>query len=226
MLGSAVDFLPVLLVPAVLFGVFLTVQDGPPARAFRHAPACAGETNLDTCVGHFPAFVNGVRTSNGVLGADISYASYDGAINTWAHFDGDAATLARTAGAEEKARTPLGIEVWRRSIVGAELGGRWHWAEGNPPSDTNAAVFLAASFALLLLVVRLRMHWRTRYGRRDRQLLADDLGQAGAAAGSVVLLAYGFWPGAVVALAVLAWLGLSASRSARLARVARLGRHS
>ena len=49
------------LIAAVLFGVFLTSQDGPPARAFRHAPACVGETNLATCAGDFTAVINGVR---------------------------------------------------------------------------------------------------------------------------------------------------------------------
>jgi hypothetical protein len=40
-----------------------------------------------------------------------------------------------------------------------------------------------------------------------------------AAAGSIVLLAYGFWPGAILALAVLLWLGLSAGRSTQRSRV-------
>src|SRR5260221_388103 len=57
--ARAAAYLPLLLTAAVLFGVFLTSQDGPPARAFRHAPACVGETNLATCVGDFTAVITG-----------------------------------------------------------------------------------------------------------------------------------------------------------------------
>jgi hypothetical protein len=49
-----------------------------------------------------------------------------------------------------------------------------------------------------------------------QRLLIDDLGQVAAAAGSIALLANGFWPGAILALAVLLWLGLSARRSTQL----------
>src|SRR5262249_39203658 len=107
MLGArAAAYLPMLLTVAVLFGALLTSQDGPPARALRHAPACVGETNLATCVGDFPAIINGVRApANGASFADVSYVTHDGVINTWARFDGDAATLARLATADENART-------------------------------------------------------------------------------------------------------------------------
>jgi hypothetical protein len=216
----AVGFLLGGLTVAVLLGVFLTSNDGPAARAFRHAPACAGETNLATCAGDFTAVINGVRApANGALFADVSYVTYDGVINTWVRFDGDPATIVRTASADENARTPLRIRVWRRSIVGAELGGSWHWAQGNPPGNTIPAVFLAVSFALLLLVVRLRIHRRAGPGANRQRLLAGDLGQVAAAAGSLVLLAYGFWPGTILALAALLWLGLSARRSTQRRRV-------
>lgn len=212
--ARAAAYLPALLTVAVLFGVFLTSQDGPAARAFRHAPACVGETNLATCVGDFTAVINGVRApANGANGADVSYATHDGAINTWVAFDGDTAAIVRMASADENARTQLRIRVWRRSIVGAELGGSWHWAENNPPGNTVPAVFLAVSFALLLLVVRLRIHRRPVSGADSQRLLIDDLCQVTAAAGSIVLLAYGFWPGAILALAALLWLGQSARRS-------------
>ena len=216
------------LIVAVLFGVFLTSQDGPPARAFRHAPACVGETNLATCIGDFTAVINGVRApaNGGASFADVSYATYDGAINTWARFDGDPATIARMASADENARTPHRIRVWRRSIVGAELGGSWHWAQGNPPGNTIPAIFLAVSFALLLLVARLYIHRRAGPGANGQRLLIDDLGQVTAAAGSIVLLAYGFWPGAILALAVLLWLGLSARRSTQRRRVTLADLHS
>jgi hypothetical protein len=208
------------LTVAVLSGVFLTSEDGPAARAFRHAPACAGETNLATCAGDFTAVINGVRApANGALFADVSYATDDGAINTWARFDGDPATIVRMASADQNARTPLRVSVWRRSIVGAELGGSWHWAQGNPPGNTIPAVFLAVSFALLLLVVRLPIHRRAGSDPNRQWLLADDLGQVAAAAGSLVLLAYGFWPGAILALATLVWLGLSARRSTQRKRM-------
>ena len=118
---------------------------------------------------------------------------------TLVRFDGDPATIVRMASADENARTPLRIRVWRRSIVGAELGGSWHWAQGNPPGNTIPAVFLAVSFALLLLVVRLPIHRRAGSGANRQRLLADDVGQVAAAAGSFVLLAYGFWPGAILA---------------------------
>jgi hypothetical protein len=215
---AAAGLAPMLTV-AVVFGVFLTSQDGPPARAFRHAPACVGETNLATCIGDFTAVINGVRRpTNGRNSADVSYATWDGAINAWATFDGDSSVLARTAEADKSGRTPLTVKVWRGSIVGAELGGSWHWAEGNPPGDTIPAVFLAVSFALLLLAVRLRIHRRARSRADSKRLLIDDVGQGAAAAGSIVLLAYGFWTGAILALAVLLWLGLSARQSVRRRR--------
>jgi hypothetical protein len=208
------------LTVAVLSGVFLTSMDGPAARAFRHAPACDGETNLATCAGDFTAVINGVRApANGALFADVSYATDDGAINTWVRFDGDPATIVRMASTDQNARTPLRISVWRRSIVGAELGGSWHWAQGNPPGNTIPAVFLAVSFALLLLVVRLPIHRRAGSDANRQRLLADDLGQVAAAAGSLVLLGYGFWPGAILALATLLWLGLSARRSTQRNRM-------
>jgi len=208
------------LIVAVLFGVLFTSQDGPAARAFRHAPACVGETNLTNCIGDFTAVINGVRTpANGASFADVSYATIDGAINTWARFDGDPATIARMAGADENARTPLRIRVWRRSIVAAELGGSWHWAQGNPPGNAIPAIFLAVSFALLLLLARLQIHRRAGSAANGQRLLIDDLGQAIAATGSIVLLAYGFWPGAIPALAVLLWLGLSSWRSTKGRRV-------
>ena len=214
------------LTVAVLSGVFLTSEDGPAARAFRHAPACAGETNLATCAGDFTAVINGVRApANGAIFADVSYATHDGAINTWVRFDGDPAAIVRMASTDEDARTPLRISVWRRSIVGAELGGSWHWAQGNPPGNTIPAVFLAVSFALLLLVVRLLIHRRAGSDANRQGLLADDLGQVAAAAGSIVLLAYGFWPGAILALATLLWLGLSARRSTQRARAPLVALH-
>jgi hypothetical protein len=218
--ARASAYIPVLLTVAVLFGVFLTSQDGPPARAFRHAPACVGETNLATCAGDFTAVINGVRgPANGANFADVSYVTSDGAINSWARFDGDAATLVRLATADENASAPLRIRVWRRSIVGAELGGTWHWAQGNPPGDTVPAVFLAVSFGLLMIVVRLCIHRRAVPWENSQRLLIDDLGQAAAAAGSIVLLAYGFWPGAILALAVLLWLGVSVRQSTQRRRV-------
>jgi hypothetical protein len=215
-------YVPMLLTVAVLFGIFFTSNDGPAARAFRHAPACIGETNLANCTGDFTAVINGVRTpTNGASFAEVSYATYDGAINAWATFDGDAAMIARQADADKVARTPLTIKVWRQSIIGAQLGGSWHWAENDPPGNTIPTIFLAVSFALLLLVVRVRIRRRVSPAADRQLLLADDLGQLTVAAGSVVLLAAGYWPGALLALAVLVWLGWSARRSARptLARI-------
>lgn len=216
------------LTVAVLFGVFLTTHDGPAARAYRDAPACVGETNLATCVGDFTAEINGVRTpANGRNSADVSYATPDGAINAWATFDGDSTALARGAEADKNAYSQLTVRVWHRSIVGAQLGNSWHWAEGNPPGDTNPVIFLAVSFALLLLIVRLRIHRRTSSRMRSgRQLVVDDIGQVAAAASAVVLLAYGFWPGAILALAVLMWLGLSARQSSQRRRVPLAAAHS
>jgi hypothetical protein len=126
------------------------------------------------------------------------------------------------ATADEQARTPLKIEVWRRAIVGAEFGRSWHWADGNPPGNTVPAVFLAVSFGLLLLLTRLRIHLRAGVKANSQRLIIDDLGQVTAAAGAVVLLAYGFWPSAILALAALLWLGHSARRSAQPRRL-RLG---
>ncbi len=225
--AAAAAYIPALLIVAVLFGVYFTCQDGPAARAFRHAPACAGETNLASCVGDFTAVINGVRTpADNANGADVSYVTYDDAINTWASFNGNPGTIASAAIAEEHARTPLTIRVWRRAIIGAELGGSWHWAENNPPGNTIPAVFLAVSFGLLLLMVRLRIHRRAHSGVTSQHLVIDDLGQVVAAAGSIVLLAYGFWPGALLALAVLLWLGWSARQSARRGRLTLAALHS
>jgi hypothetical protein len=217
----------VLLTVGVLFGVFLTGQDGPAARVYSDAPACAGEANLATCVGEFTATVNGIRTntqSGGTNYADVSYVTGDDVINAWARFDGDGSALARAAEADESTHTPLTIKVWRGSIVGAELGGTWHWADGNPPGVVIPAVFLAVCFAGLLLIVRLRIHRRSAAPSQAdrRRLIFEDLGQAAAAAGAIVLLAYGFWPGAVVAVATLAWLGLTARRSTRARKQALL----
>jgi len=223
----AAGFVPVLLAVGVLFGIIFTIQDGPPARAFRQAPACNGEWNLATCVGDFTAVINGVRApANSASFADVSYVTYDGAINAWARFDGNAAAIASMASADESARTPLSIRVWRRSIVGAELGGSWHWADGNPPGNAAATVFLAVSFALLVLLVRLRIHRRAGSSANGSRLFAEDLGQVAAAAGSIVLLAYGFWPGAILAVAVLLWLGLTVRQSTQRSRMTLAALHS
>lgn len=58
-------------------------------------------------------------------------------------------------------------------------------------------------------------------GEPQGRVLIDDVGQAAAAAGSVVLLALGFLLGALLALAVLV-LALSARQSTRRRRQARL----
>jgi hypothetical protein len=212
--GGAVSYLLVVLTVAVLFGILRTSMDGPPARAFRQAPACSGATNLATCVGDFAAVIDGVRAAaSGGNGTDISYVTANGAINSWARFDGDVATTARIASADRVDRTVLKIKIWRRSIIGAELGGRWRWAEGDPPGNTIPAVFLAVSLALLLLTARLRIHRRKGSVADSQRVLIDDLGQAAAAVCSVILVWFGFWAGDVLAMAVLAWLGVSVRRS-------------
>jgi hypothetical protein len=225
--GFAAGFVPVLLTVGVLFGVVFTSQDGPAARAYRRAPACNGEWNLATCAGDFTAVINGVRApANGASFAYVSYVTYDGAINEWARFDGDAATIASMASADESAQIPLSIRVWRRSIVGAEFGGSWHWADGDPPGNTIPTVLLAVSFALLLLFARLRIHRRAGPSANGQRLVAEDLGQVAAAAGSVVLLAYGFWPGAILAVAVLLWLSLTVRQSTQRRRMTLAALHS
>lgn len=211
---------PVLIV-AVLFGIGLTSQDGPAARAFRHAPACAGQANLATCVGDFTAVVNGVRTSaGGGSYADVSYVTANGAINAWARFDGSGSAIARTASADQSQQTPLTIRVWRRTIIGASLGGHFQWAQGDPPGDAVPAVFLAVSFALLLLAARLRLHRLSRgRPRARRRLILEDAGQVAGAAAAVAVLAYGYSQAAFLALAVLAWMAVSAWRALKAARV-------
>jgi hypothetical protein len=134
--------------------------------------------------------------------------------------------VTRVAAAEQSARTLVRIRVWRGSIVGAQLGSSWQWTWGNPPGNTAPTGFLAVSFCLLLLVVRIHIHRRARSGIHRQRVLLDDAGQAATAAGSIVLLAYGYWPGAVLAVAVLAWLGLSARQGARGKRAAVTAEHA
>jgi len=208
------DMVLALLLTAVCFGVFFTTKDGPPARAFRHAPACVGETNLASCIGDFTAVVHAVRSpANDANGATVSYVTKDGAIKGWAQFDGNSVAETRAALADERTGAARTITVWRRSIVGAQLGGNFHWTDGNPPGNTVPAAFLGISFALLLLMVRLGIHLRLDSSASTSRVLIDDVGQLAVAAGSIFLLAKGFWPGAVLAVAVLIWLGLSAWRS-------------
>jgi hypothetical protein len=204
------------LVILVVLGLILMAHDAPNARAFRDAPACQGETNLSVCVGEFTATVNGVRIASASAGsAAISYATSDGAINAWGGFSGNGAALASTAQAEETAGVPVQIEVWRGAIVGAEIGGSWHWATGNPPGDAAPAVFLAICLTLLLSLVRYRAHRSAATGVAGRALLRDDLGQVTAAAAGYALLIYGYWFGALVALAALGWMGWRAWRNTR-----------
>ena len=212
---------PVLLTVAVFMGAFITVHDGPAARAFRDAPACIGERNLATCTGDFTAVVNGIRTpAQNVNQADVSYVTDDGVINTWAEFDGDGSMLARAAQTDENQRIPLTIDVWRRLIIGAQLGSSWHWAQGDPPGDTIPAAFLAVSYAALLLLVRLRVHRRTRArGPARSRLFLDDIGQLAAGAGAIALLAYGFSAAAILMVAVMVWVGLSARRAGKAAMI-------
>jgi hypothetical protein len=210
------DMAPVLLLTAVLFGVFFTSKDGPPARAFRHAPACAGETNLATCVGSFTAVVIGVRSpADDANGASVSYVTQDGVINGWAEFGGNSLAVTSAALADQRAGTERKIRVWRRSIVAAQLGGSLRWTIDNPPGNTVPAIFLAVSFALLLTVVRLGIHSEVDSRTSKSRVLIDDVGQVVAAALSISLLAKGFLPGAILALAVLLWLGLSVWQGTR-----------
>jgi hypothetical protein len=225
--ARAVAYVPMLLTVAVLFGVFVTVHDGPLARAFRTAPACIGQTNLTTCVGDFTAVINGVRApANGANGADVSYVTSDGAINTWASFGGNTATIVRLASTDEEASTPVRIRVWRGAIVAAQYGGQWHSVWDGPPGNTIPTIFLAVSFALLLLAVRLRIRRRAASETTRGRLLIEDVGQVAVAACSVVLLAYGFWPGAALAVAVLVWLGLSVRQSMQRKRMKLAALHS
>jgi hypothetical protein len=212
------------LVVLVLLGLFFTANDAPNARAFRDAPACQGETNLNVCVGDFTAAVNGVRTTSpNADSASISYATDDGAINAWGGFSGSAEVLANTAQAEQTSGAPVRIEVWRGAIVGAEIGGSWHWATNNPPGDTPPAIFLAVSLTLLLLLIRYRAHRppraysyaTARTGATQRALIRDDLGQVAASAAGYALLICGYWYGALLVAAVLGWMAWTAWRNAR-----------
>jgi hypothetical protein len=160
-------------------------------------------------MGNFTAVVNGVRSpADDANGASVSYVTQDGVITGWAEFGGNAAAVTSAALADQRAGTERRIRVWRRSIVAAQLGGIVRWTIGNPPGNTVPAVFLAVSFALLLVVVRLGIHSQVDPRTRRSRVLIDDLGQVTAAA-SIALLATGIWPGAVLAVAVLLWLGLS-----------------
>ena len=208
---AALWLLPVLTV-GVLFGVFRTAPDGAAARAYREAPACAGEADLASCAGDFTAVVNGVRSP--VQGQssfpEVSFVTAGDAINAWATFDTGGNGLSRVAASDQLNRTLLVIKVWRRTVIGADLGGRWLWAENDPPGDAIPAIFLAVCFTVLLLVVRVRAHVLARRGAQSsRRLLVEDAGQAAAGAFAIALMALGFWPGAVVMLAVLGWCAVS-----------------
>ena len=224
------SYLTPALVVLVLLGLFFTAIDAPNARAFRDAPACQGETNLNVCVGDFTAVVNGVRTTSpNANSASISYATADGAINAWGGFPGSAEALADTAQAEQTSGTPVQIEVWRGAIVGAEIGGSWHWATDNPPGDTPSAIFLAVALTLLLLRIRYRAHRPPRTysyatakretgpwtGATQRTLIRDDVGQPAASAAGYALLLCGYWYGALLVAAVLGWMAWTAWRNAR-----------
>jgi hypothetical protein len=181
-------------------------------RAFRDAPACQGENNLSVCVGNFTGYVNGVRTSPQNTGtAEISYATADGVINNWGNFSGNGQALADTAKAEETARAPITIEVWKDGIVGAEIGATWHWTSGNPPSRTLSVVFLAAFVALELLLIRCRAHLRARSSRGSgikvgrRRLALEDVCQVGVSAVGIWLLLSAYWWGGLFIVGVAGW---------------------
>lgn len=164
-----------------------------------------------------------VRTSSPNAGsASISYVTGDGAINAWGGFSGSAEALAGTAQSEEAAGVPVQIEVWHGAIVGAEIGGSWHWADDNPPGDRVPAIFLVLSLMLLLLLVRFRAHLSASAiaaagGMISRRaLLLNDLGQVAASAAGYVLLLYGYWYGALLVLAVLGWMAWTARRNSRI----------
>jgi hypothetical protein len=215
----AAGFAAPALTVAVLFGTAVTAADGSHARSFRQAPACSSAgASLTGCAGSFTATINGVRASaqSSPDFADVSYVADSGAINSWARFDGNGDALAATAQAEMSQRAPLRIEVWRGSVIGAELGGSWHWAQGDPPGDTIPVIFLSVSFALLLAWLAPGIYRRGRPG--GHRLLLEYAGLAAVAAGAIVLLAYGIWPGVILVLAVLARLAWSATRSRRQAR--------
>ena len=208
---AALWLLPVLTV-GVLFGIFRTAPDGAAARAYREAPACTGPSSLASCAGDFTAVVNGVRSP--VQGQstfpEVSFVTASDTINAWATFDTGGNALSRVAASDQLNRTLLVIKVWRRAVIGADLGGRWLWAENDPPGDAIPAIFLAVCFTMLLLVVRVRAHVLARRGAQSSGLLlAEEAGQAAAGALAIALMALGFWPGAVVMLAVLGWFAVS-----------------
>lgn len=211
------------LVVVVLFGLGFMASDAPNAQAFRDAPACQGETNLSVCVGDFTATVNGVRTASQNAGsASISYVTGDGAINAWGSFSGSGEALAGTAQSEETSHTSVQIEVWRGAIVGAEIAGSWHWADGNPPGDRGPAILLVLGLMLLLLLVRFRAHRLASAIAaaggmiRRRAVLLNDVGQVAASASGYVLLLYGYWYGALLIAAELGWMAWTARRNSRI----------
>jgi len=181
-------------------------------RAFRDAPACQGENNLSVCVGNFTGYVNGVRTSPQDTGtAEISYATADGVINNWGNFSGNGQALADTAKSEETALAPITIEVWKDGIVGAEIGTRWYWTSGNPPSGILSVVFLAVFVALELLLIRRRAHLRARSSRGSgikavrRRLALEDVCQVGVSAVGIWLLLSAYWWGGWFIVGVAGW---------------------
>jgi hypothetical protein len=151
--------------------------------------------------------------ANDANGATVSYVTPDGAIKGWAQFDGDSVAVTRAALADERTGAARTITIWRRSVVGAQIGGTFHWTDGNPPGNAVPAAFLGISFVLLLLRVRLGIHLRVDSSTSTSRVVIDDVGQLTAVAGSIFLLAKGYWPGAILAGVVLVWLGLSAWRS-------------
>lgn len=181
-------------------------------RAFRDAPACQGENNLSVCVGNFTGYVNGVRTSPQDTGtAEISYATADGVINNWGNFSGKGQALADTAKAEETARAPITIEVWKDGIVGAEIGATWYWTSGNPPGATLSVVFFAVFVALELLLTRCRADLRARSSRGSgikaerRRLALEDVCQVGVSAVGIWLLLSAYWWGGLFIVGVAGW---------------------
>ncbi len=208
----------VVLFALLFFAAFITLNDGPNMRAYDSAPACPAPATSPGCRGLVPVLVDGVRAATGGGEAvDISFATADGAVNAWNQFDSSA--LTRQAQQLQQAETVIPAQVWGDRVLGVQLDGTMHWAQGDPPDDSFAAGSLAVLAGLALLLNRARTRFRhPERGPRTGRWLLDDAAQLVLTAAGVWLMAVGIGWGVLPLVGGLGWSQWSVPRAGVLRR--------